>query len=444
MDALPVEINDQIIRELQGESPQTHRLASYASVSRGFQFAVEKWTFRSITLRLDIHGFQTRFFEDLFALLRPATSSAQSNHRTNVVLSRRAALRDFHFELEYGNGAIDWRHIEAFVLRSLQHLFFLFSTWTDFSLADHITGLGVKILIHLGQFLGPFTLEFALPKTPIITSLSFRDSHTKKCAAALYPFIQACPNLKALFFGTGDGSPSTTTNALAIPIVSCIEEGHLRNLTTLDLRYNGEDPVRYRRAYEEERLAGDGEKEPLAVALRHISRLPALEELHLGCPPMVKEMFEHDNYFWHLWRFTLVTTLATPKGQWALADPDDPDKTGVSISSDPNHLIPSKARPLQPANNILVPFISAIAHAVLKMPKLELLKWEGRIDWSEIVVEYAPPWFKSKARKLLKWEDPSYPRWDIHLCGHFVNWEIPLDIQTQLREGNTSVSRGEH
>ncbi|KAM7206547.1 hypothetical protein V8F20_002673 [Naviculisporaceae sp. PSN 640] len=469
MDAFPAEINDQIIKLLgRDEYNKPQPKASYASVSRGFQFVVERHTFRSVKLPpCPVQGFDIQAFKTAFTIPRltsttdPASSAA---HRARVVLARRQALRSIRVSPD------PWKAGPKSAANSVRNLFSFLASWTDSSsrVSDRLHGRNDDLMVpgielelslyshwlHAGTRWSNTDWGDPLPVVPIITTLVlFQTDYTEEQEHVLHTLrvlIQAFPNLKVLKWGYSDETVAAfctlkrrkVSSLLAGGIASCIKASYLQNLTYLKLLDNHCFPYinfceeSHQEDYPrpEHELVVDKEEDRVVSALRLISRLPALETLVLENLAMANHMFKDnaedlDTELWPSLRvLELSTNLANLSEKWDFLHPEPGD--------------PATCCP--PEDNVLVPFICTMARATLRMPKLERLEWTAEREAAKIRVECAAPWYRAKTakRKLLNNEDPYHQRWDFELHGNFRDWQIPADIQTQLGKGNISVSKG--
>jgi hypothetical protein len=494
MEKLPAELVHVICAHL---SPP---LASYATVSRPWQQAVESRTFFSVTVDSDPASFAE--FQAVFAaahrraLLRQLVFvvdlPAPSEKRIRKLQSRREAT---------ANAEIYTRAVIA--------LFTFLRTWEHDGHAGlaltlcatsplkrhpnkHGYSSGTRLLWVVRNLLGPVGLDSGallasggLPVVPVVSSVATGWWPNRRIDPAVIPWVaRAVPNAGAMmwdFFAVPRRLPGLRRSerlSLANALTS-VANADLGLLTALEIHWQDADP--YNEAFVPDSLVDPASgRDPLSVAFRQLSRLPSLRDLELtGCHVLGSEMFEDPESsaanpapMWPaLTHLKLCMSATTPDGRWYFAG-DAPsaehDGSTDSPTSEPTHsdtsdadLAPGHAwvRVRDDANNMfcrfrstpdstaLTPFVLSMARAVARMPVLRRL--ELAVGWDEtrpgIQADYfgaeEPP---GRSTAVMKPSAEAFhathlrePRWVLFLRDLDPGWSMPPEWKAALANSSS-------
>ncbi|KAM7189737.1 hypothetical protein V8F33_009876 [Rhypophila sp. PSN 637] len=328
MDKLPFEILDQILDELIKTGPNGQRLeiARYATVSRRFQAAIERRTFRNIRVDSD----------DLYDFEQILSPRGLTPHlsRSSYHLNRRQAIRELNYEtilppLGFAEKR-EWKfqdhsrmpkdpsqqikRYEAIFTDRMERLFTFRSTWTELSQGAGQITLNLFLCIR-GTGKCPAQYDrFMLEHHPLrrrTPYMKYRHVPYDKLHVAYEKHALRVAELRR------------RQNAeLAEAVVSCVQHGARQNITGLSLSLNEHDPIRWEYGLEFSLCWPTGS---LGAAMRQISQLPALRTLVLhDWPAFSEQLWEADwPSGWPLLHsFVLHTSSLTADGRCMVICPD--------------------------------------------------------------------------------------------------------------------------
>ncbi|KAK3986186.1 hypothetical protein QBC44DRAFT_403027 [Cladorrhinum sp. PSN332] len=483
MDKLPLEVMLEILSHLS-PPPEcswqpTPPLAPYASISRRFQHVVESRILSGSTLKVSSDDLET--FTSAFSDI------PQKIHRRAMLRSLRYIVKlppPSAGELRRMPDGAEKAVNNKVWTQGIVRLFDFLATWESVHQRVGTGGSGVSLEIgawSMADQVGPrgfvslrnrftevgFDADFlidcdggrrdGLSQVGVIRHLEIGNGPYRRVdPTAAGVLARALPNLRGLtlwFYPVGQKmleDRKKWRRDLAESLIVCAEG--LVHLTTFNLLVMDREP---QQECEPGRLVEEGERDELSFALRKVSQLPALRELSLGGQQILsRDLFEdgggEDSGSWpSLVDVVVAMSWITPHGRWAITgDPgsvdalseDEEEETeepepGSNDSDTSDHVSQHTWSPREegfiheytfrsePVESILEPFLTAMARATTRMPKLQHIKLHmgDFTGLATIMVEYHGP-------------GQDGPRWIINLHEGFANWEIPPQLKAALVE----------